>query len=302
MSKRTSIILIANKWVSRIISYPGIDDKELMLRKDYWISSLACFIVILSITLIVRILHPDLKILLSYGLFLILIFLEFIIAGIVIRRNLEWLMFLNQGLMIIMTFFCILKLGGIVSSGGLVFVGLFVVLFSLDFNKKSKSVALFIIYASTVLLAGVLHPWLAVPPEMTSRVNITLFVINLLWISSFALLFVLNFINQRVKIEQQETNRIKELDEAKTRLYTNITHEFRTPLTVILGIADLIRTDPEKWAQPGVEKIENNGKLLLQLVNQMLDLAKLEAGALPLQRSDQILFHTSGISLNCSGL
>ncbi len=68
-----------------------------------------------------------------------------------------------------------------------------------------------------------------------------------------------------------ETKRLKELDHFKTKLYTNITHEFRTPLTVILGVA--------KEAI-----VQRNARRLLYLVNQMLDLSRLESGNLKLNR------------------
>ncbi|MCK7542012.1 MAG: hypothetical protein MZV63_69555 [Marinilabiliales bacterium] len=76
---------------------------------------------------------------------------------------------------------------------------------------------------------------------------------------------------------------VKELDDARTRLYTNITHEFRTPLTVITGMNDLIRREPERWLIEGTDAIDRNAKVLLVLVNQMLDLSKLEAGAMPVR-------------------
>lgn len=77
--------------------------------------------------------------------------------------------------------------------------------------------------------------------------------------------------------EQKEAGRLKELDSLKSRLYTNITHEFRTPLTVIMGINDQIEGNK-------IEKdlINRNSKNLLQLINQMLDLAKAEEGKLKL--------------------
>lgn len=282
----------ADKWVDKILSYPAIGDNELTLRKAYWVASVACAFVIICLTITFWIINPQLKILLTYGLFLSILFLEFIIAGIVIRRNLSWLMFFNQSMMTIGTFFCILKLGGIPYSGGLIFVGFFVVLFSLDFQKKRYSIWLFIIYVITVILAGVLHPYLSIPPEMTPGVNIALYVINLLWISSFSFLFVLNFVSERVKIEQLEAKRLKELDEIKTKFYSNITHEFRTPLTIILGMVDLIKDQPEKWLEEGVRKIDNNGKILLHQVNQMLDLSKLEANAMSVHmiQADIVLY------------
>ena len=66
---------------------------------------------------------------------------------------------------------------------------------------------------------------------------------------------------------------------SKTGFFTNITHEFRTPLTIIEGMADLIRAQPEQWMGTGLQKIKTNSNILLRLVNQMLTLAKAEAGA-----------------------
>jgi len=179
---------------------------------------------ILLLTIAYHIIFPQLRILIYYGFFLFLIFLQGVIYPLLFRRSRVdeklWVMFLNQTLVALITFYCILKLGGIPYSGGLIFVGLALVFFSLNFRKKGHSIGIFIVYIITLLLACVLHPWLSVPPEMTPAVNISLFVINLLWISGFAMVFVINFISQRVKLEQLESKRLKELDEAKTRLYT----------------------------------------------------------------------------------
>lgn len=80
-----------------------------------------------------------------------------------------------------------------------------------------------------------------------------------------------------------ENLRLKDLDTAKTRLYTNITHEFRTPLTVINGMAEQIKEQPEQWLEEGLDTIRRNSQNLLGLVNQMLELRKLEAGMLPVR-------------------
>lgn len=80
-----------------------------------------------------------------------------------------------------------------------------------------------------------------------------------------------------------EARQSRELASLKNRLYTNITHEFRTPITVILGMARQVRDDPQRWLQKGSEMIIRNGEQLLKLVNQMLDLSKLEEGHLPVQ-------------------
>jgi len=76
---------------------------------------------------------------------------------------------------------------------------------------------------------------------------------------------------------------LEELDRLKSELFTNIAHEFRTPLTVILGMAKQIKLAPEKWVSTGVDMIHRNGSNLLYLVNEMLDLRKLEAGKIELK-------------------
>lgn len=93
-----------------------------------------------------------------------------------------------------------------------------------------------------------------------------------------------------------EVLRLQELNQVKTRLYTNITHEFRTPLTIMLGMADKIEQAPRQWLKEGVSMIKRNGQNLLRLVNQMLDLARLESGSLPVNMvQGNIIVHLSTI-------
>ena len=83
--------------------------------------------------------------------------------------------------------------------------------------------------------------------------------------------------NLNRNLSKAETKRIKDLDALKTKLYTYISHEFRTPLTVIMGMADDIQDQPLEQ-----QLIKRNSKNLLHLVNQLLDLSKLDAGLLNL--------------------
>ncbi|MCB0555742.1 MAG: sensor histidine kinase, partial [Phaeodactylibacter sp.] len=82
--------------------------------------------------------------------------------------------------------------------------------------------------------------------------------------------------------KQLEANRLKELNEFKARFYTNITHEFRTPLTVIMGMAENIKNHEAETTL-----IRRNSRNLLRLINQLLDLSKLESGALALKKVHQ---------------
>ncbi len=102
---------------------------------------------------------------------------------------------------------------------------------------------------------------------------------------SLSLLAIL-YIRNRQKLRRQqieaEAHRLAELDAVKSRLYTNITHEFRTPLTVIQGMNEKVAEQPERFLGSGVRLIRRNTRRLLYLVNQLLDLSKLESGHLQL--------------------
>lgn len=85
-------------------------------------------------------------------------------------------------------------------------------------------------------------------------------------------------LQQQVLFKQAEASRLAELDGLKTEFFTNISHEFRTPLTLILGpLTDLKRRLPN---EPVLTLMERNGQRLLSLINQLLDLSKIDAGQL----------------------
>ncbi len=90
-------------------------------------------------------------------------------------------------------------------------------------------------------------------------------------------------LQSQLNYEQLEAKRVKELDSVKTQLYTNITHEFRTPLTVILGMAQQVIDKPQEQFESRMDMILRNGRSLFNLVNEMLDLSKLETGKMELQ-------------------
>ena len=85
------------------------------------------------------------------------------------------------------------------------------------------------------------------------------------------------------QLEHQALKHLQEMDRVKTDFFTNVSHELRTPLTLILGPAEMLATDP---VDPEVRQrgglVLRNARKLLNLINQLLDLSKLEAGALRL--------------------
>jgi signal transduction histidine kinase/DNA-binding response OmpR family regulator len=80
-----------------------------------------------------------------------------------------------------------------------------------------------------------------------------------------------------------EADHFREIDLFKTRFFTNVTHQFRSPITIIMGMAEQIVKHPSTWLHEGTDMIRRNGKRLLHLVDQLLRLNQLEAGNLPVE-------------------
>ena len=94
--------------------------------------------------------------------------------------------------------------------------------------------------------------------------------------------------NARLFQEVQTTaERLREVDRLKSEFLANMSHELRTPLNSIIGYAELILmglgTDVDPAAREDIEAIHDNGQQLLHLINDLLDLARIEAGQMRLE-------------------
>lgn len=92
-------------------------------------------------------------------------------------------------------------------------------------------------------------------------------------------------IQQNLIFERREALRLKEIDELKDRFFSNITHEFRTPLTLIITPLEKLAEDPSlsTAAVRNIKTAQRNSKQLLRLVNEFLDFSKLDHGQLRLK-------------------
>lgn len=118
----------------------------------------------------------------------------------------------------------------------------------------------------------------------------------MIYLTNFLEIFALSFVigkvieaTEKEKIQSEkallteklEAEKLAELDHVKTRFFTNISHEFRTPLTLLTGPLEAIR---QKYPQEGlIPMMQRNVGRLQSLINQLLDLSKLEAGELKIE-------------------
>ncbi len=101
--------------------------------------------------------------------------------------------------------------------------------------------------------------------------NITFTVIALLLLGS------LGFFLYIQRILRRSHKKLKRMSSMRENFFTNITHEFRTPLTIILGVSQELQQEESEEIKERAESIERQGQGLLTLINQLLDISKIKS-------------------------
>ena len=97
----------------------------------------------------------------------------------------------------------------------------------------------------------------------------------------------INYDITELKDSQLKRERAEELDRLKSAFLANMSHEIRTPLNAIVGFSQLLaETDDPEERHEFVEIIDSNNRMLLQLISDILDLAKIESGTMDLKFAD----------------
>ena len=108
-------------------------------------------------------------------------------------------------------------------------------------------------------------------------------------IIAFAIILILlaGLLYNQYRIKQKSNKELQELNRLKSNFFANISHEFRTPLTLIKGPIELLEQNPEeKLDKEDLRMIRRNTNKLLGLVNQLLDLSRIDEGKLKLKPSE----------------
>lgn len=112
------------------------------------------------------------------------------------------------------------------------------------------------------------------------------FVFILIFVTSTRIYLNRHRLRTQLTLEQEHAKRLEEVDKLKSNFYANISHEFRTPLMLILGPAEKLALKlADEESKKHTSLIKGNANRLLNLINQLLDLSRLEAKKLKLHAS-----------------
>jgi len=100
----------------------------------------------------------------------------------------------------------------------------------------------------------------------------------------YALLYQQMVKRQKAEVYQQKLTQEKELSDLKLRFFSMVSHEFRTPLSIILGSAQMLAESSQPWSeskkQKNLHRIQSSARLMTQLLTDILTLTRAEAGKL----------------------
>lgn len=265
-------------WIVRSVK-SARDEQETLLRKKIWWGLCICWIFFSSYDLLVSLSTQNevLMLINAAGGFLSILLL---VSFYKYRNRIEIFGLLLQLIIILQTSAKIYILNGIFHATGVVFAGLIGPIYALTFPSNRRAILMFLLYLGLIISSTLYREW-----SMNSEILQDPHFRYRLWrfTGGISVIFSISWVYsaQLAKLKRLEEERLIQLHQAKSKLYTNITHEFRTPLTVILGMADSIEREPKLWLNKGVGLIRSNADKLLTLVNQLLTMSKLEADSMP---------------------
>jgi len=265
-------------WVTRLVFHKN-DSTELTLRKNFFLITnvVAIFFISFDVALAYFL---DLNHFASHVLMLLAFtFLQTILI-IIIRKWSKCFIYSVFSLFIALIFYIIISLGGIANSAGLLMAAYFFLLTAQWMEDIKLLLFVGILYVIGVLVAGISYPWLQIDQDLAGWKNNLFFAINFGWIGLLIALALYSTIVKGENAAKKRADQLQELDLLKSKLYANIAHEFRTPLTMIRGNAEEIGEQFDDETLDRTKSIVQNSDKILFLVNQMLNLSKVEEGGI----------------------
>ena len=275
MERLLSIIHRFNAWLNYYLHVSGDSQETILNKKIWWLLLVTGLPVLILLSLIIGDKEGN-EVVIVNSIWV----LWFVSMGVIFhvyKKKIEVFAIVTQIGIVLLASVKVYLLGGLLHAGTPIYIGLIAPLYALTLPGKKRAFLVFSLYLTLMIVATILQ--FEDVESYLLNYHFLGFTIGI----SMAYIALYYYTDRVEKLKREEKIRMKELDEFKTKLYNNITHEFRTPLTIILGMVEQIKEDPEKWSDEGFNMIKRNGQNLLNLTNQMLDLSKLEANAMPVK-------------------
>lgn len=180
-----------------------------------------------------------------------------------------------------------LKGGGIYSGSPTWFVIGFVIVFLL-YNGKKFYIFYFITIISFALTIYISykHPELVVPLQSIEAIYFDQFIACLLVATIIGVLqhYQSVILEREIKISDQQHKEIEDLNEAQNTFFSSMSHEIRTPINTIIGLNETTlrqKNLPDDVVENSLN-IQNASRMLLSLINDILDLSKIQSGRMEL--------------------
>ncbi len=302
--------VLQSLWLNKLITFVlsiGINDEdndEIRLKKNLIVSSsIMVNIAGIAWSFIYLFLHEPLA---ASVPFLYSLITSVNIIFFAFSSRYQIFRFVQLLLILFLPFFTMLTLGGFVQSSAVVIWSVLCPLGALLFEEDMKRIPRwFFAYLGILILSGVLEMQIQHPNNLSPTIRTIFFVMNIGAVSTTIFISLGHFVRQRnlfqdlakqrlvteMEAKQKQAQLLEaanRANQAKSEFLSNISHELRTPLNGILGYAHILKND--KTLKPnqinGLNIIQNSGQHLLTLINDLLDLARIESRKMELHPVD----------------